>query len=322
MKSRSSRRLVCACVFAGALCALPGQAIRQALAQDRDEPATGTAPEVKIPVLAEAPDGQPGEQRPAEPKPATHPGSQIEAKPTKPAPSPSADQPGPDGAMKLLVEGNARWVEGKTSSPNTESERRAMLADKGQTPFATVLTCSDSRLPVERLFDRGVGDIFVVRVAGNVAAGNELGTVEYGIEHLHTPLLVVMGHTKCGAVSAAATRAEVHGHVAELVEQIAPAVERARKANPNADANDLLNAAIRENVWQTIFRLFKNCPDVREEVAKGKLHVVGAVCDIATGRVDWIGEHPWQSELLEGLKVTPAARHEPAAAGAEKGEEH
>src|SRR5262249_10338084 len=109
--------------------------------------------------------------------------------------------------LKLLKEGNARWGAGKPENPATEAWRRELLAEAGQKPFVTVLACSDSRVPVERLFDRGVGDVFVVRVAGNVIGGDESGSIEYGIEHLHTPLLVIMGHTKCGAVQAAATHA-------------------------------------------------------------------------------------------------------------------
>lgn len=203
-----------------------------------------------------------------------------------------------DQALAFLTEGNARWVSNSPLAPNTESSRRAEVAENGQKPFVTVLTCADSRLPVERIFDRGVGDVFVVRVAGNVAGGSETGTIEYGVGHLKTPLLVVMGHTKCGAVAAAASGADVHGHIAELVSQITPAVERAKRANPSLTGNDLAAASVKENVWQTVFQLFKSSPEFLEAVQGGKLKVVGAVCDISTGKVEWMGEHPWQSELI------------------------
>lgn len=210
-------------------------------------------------------------------------------------------------ALAFLTEGNARWVANTPQAPNTDSSRRADVAENGQKPFVTVLTCADSRLPVERLFDRGVGDVFVVRVAGNVAGESETGTIEYGVGHLKTPLLVVMGHTKCGAVAAAASGAEVHGHVADLVSQITPAVDRAKRANPNLTGADLAAAAVKENVWQTVFQLFKNSPEFLEAVQSGKLKVVGAVCDISTGKVEWMGEHPWQSELIAAF--APKAGH-------------
>lgn len=221
--------------------------------------------------------------------------------PTTPAQASENATVDADGAIKLLMEGNERWVNGKAVSPNSTTERRQQTADQGQKPFVTVLTCADSRLPVERLFDRGVGDVFVIRVAGNVAGDSEVGTIEYGVGHLKTPLLVVMGHTKCGAVGAAASNAEVHGKIAGLVEHISPAVDRARKANPNATPEQIAAIAVKENVWQTIFDLMKSSPELREEAAHGKVRVIGAICDITTDKVEWLGEHPWQSELISAL---------------------
>lgn len=228
-----------------------------------------------------------------------------------------------DRALKLLAEGNARWVANTPQSPNTDTARRAELADKGQNPFVTVLTCADSRVPVERLFDRGVGDVFVVRVAGNVAGDSETGTIEYGVGHLKTPLLVVMGHTKCGAVGAAVAGGDLHGKVGELVSNITPAVERAKLANPGLTGNDLAAAAVRENVWQTVFQLFKNSPECLDAVRSGQLKVVGAVCDISTGKVEWMGEHPWQSELLAALSPKSASTsHAASNAQGSGGEAH
>ncbi|MCW5765001.1 MAG: hypothetical protein KIT68_03380 [Phycisphaeraceae bacterium] len=279
----------------------------------------------------------------AEPRePAAGPGTKVE--PGKPAPRQNSDKAAPSQpddhgdtgassvpfgessgpvtaaqALALLREGNARWVSGATLSPNSGSDRRTEVADKGQTPFATILTCSDSRLPVERLFDRGVGDVFVVRVAGNIAGASEAGTLEYGLGHLHTPLLVVMGHTRCGAVAAAASGAEVHGNVKSLVDAIAPAVERARRFHPELSGPELAAAAVKENVWQTVFDLYRASPEIRALVGQGKVTVVGAVCDISTGKVEWMGEHPWQSELLEALRARDASKAsataEPAPAG-------
>lgn len=209
-----------------------------------------------------------------------------------------------DEALTWLREGNQRWIDNKSTAPNTTADRLTDTANNGQKPFVTIITCSDSRIPVERVFDRGVGELFVVRVAGNRAAGSETGTVEYGVGHLHTPLLVVMGHTKCGAVAAAASGAKLHGKVAELVAGIQPAVDRARKQNPSADEATLTSLAIRENIWQTVFDLYKTSPDVRDAVNSGSVKVVGALYDINTGKVEFMGEHPWQSELLTALAPT------------------
>ncbi len=210
---------------------------------------------------------------------------------------PSA-QPTGDEAMKLLQEGNERWAKSSPEDPHNEASRRKILADEGQRPFAAVLTCADSRIPVERVFDRGVGDVFVMRVAGNVAGPHEAGSIEYAAEHLHVPLLVVMGHTKCGAVGAAASRAKPEGNVSSLMMAIEPAVERAKKLNPAADDKQIAVLAVSENVWQTIFDLLKTSGPVREMVSKGELKVVGAMYDIADGKVLWLGEHPWQAELV------------------------
>lgn len=206
-----------------------------------------------------------------------------------------------DGALSALREGNLRWVAGKVESPNTDAARRRRVADEGQKPFATILTCADSRLPVERVFDRGVGELFVVRVAGNVVGTPESGTIEYGVEHLGTPLIVVMGHSKCGAVKAACAGEKVGGNIDALLENIKPAVDRARASNEHGAEEDVLDAAVRENVWQSVFALLKQSPTLVESVREGKVKIVGAVCEISTGRVEFLGQHPWQGQLMEAM---------------------
>jgi carbonic anhydrase len=140
----------------------------------------------------------------------------------------------------------------------------------GQHPFATVLSCSDSRVPVEQVFDLGIGDLFVVRVAGNVAGINELASIEYGVDHLGTPTLVVLGHTQCGAVTATATHAEADGSVVPIIERIKPAVEAAAKANPNKTGKDLVPSATIENVWMTIESIFARSLAVRRYLSPGR----------------------------------------------------
>ncbi len=238
---------------------------------------------------------------------------------TPAAPTGENAKPTADEALAMLTEGNARWVADRDTGPHTDSSRRQDTASNGQFPFATVVTCADSRIPVERVFDVGVGDLFVTRVAGNVASkSSEVGTIEYGVEHLHTPVLVIMGHTSCGAVGAACSGAHLHGNVGDLVANIYPAVDRAKRNNPQAQGPELVNAAVRENVWQTIFDLYRNSPDTRKLVKNGELKVVGAVYDIATGKVEWLGEHPWNKELAgawdtdEPGEATPVTSLTPA----------
>ncbi|HYD01205.1 MAG TPA: carbonic anhydrase, partial [Phycisphaerales bacterium] len=155
-----------------------------------------------------------------------------------------------DEALAMLREGNQRWMDGSVQNPSIGALRRKTAADAGQKPFAVVLTCADSRIPVERVFDRGVGEVFVSRVAGNVSGPHEAGTIEYALEHLNVPVLIVMGHSRCGAVKATAEGAHVTPNIASLVESIKPAVERARKLNPQLEGAELVEAAVRENVWQ------------------------------------------------------------------------
>lgn len=198
-------------------------------------------------------------------------------------------------ALAALQTGNTRFAAGKPKAPHRDPARVRETAE-GQHPFATIITCADSRLPAEMIFDQGVGDLFVVRVAGNVCDTDEIGTAEYGAGHLHTPLIMVMGHTSCGAVKAVCENAKVGPNIAALVDNIAPAVARARETGLAGDA--LVLEAVTQNVWQSIADLLTHSAEVRELVTKGEVAVVGAVYDISSGRVEVFGEHPAQSGLL------------------------
>ncbi|MFA6448675.1 MAG: carbonic anhydrase [bacterium] len=196
----------------------------------------------------------------------------------------------PDAALSALKAGNARYVAGKSRHPNQNSARRKETAEKGQNPIAAVIGCADSRVPVEMLFDQGVGDVFAVRVAGNVSAPDEIGSVEYAVEHLGTPMIVILGHSKCGAVTAAVKGGELPGSIGQLVEHIKPAVEEAKRKNPGVDGDALVQPAIEANVRQAISDLMSKSAIVREAVKHGKLKVAGALYDIATGKVTWLDE--------------------------------
>jgi carbonic anhydrase len=240
--------------------------------------------------------------------------------------SAEAKKPSPDEALALLRAGNERFVAGKSNHPHTDSARLIQAGRESQAnhAFATVLSCSDSRVPVERIFDAGVMDIFVVRVAGNVVDTDEAGSIEYGLAHVNTPVLVVLGHTQCGAVTAVTQAVLGHGHALEcnippLVENIEPAVGRAQAANPKLEGEAVVPCAIEENVWQGIEDLFLKSPAVRELAKAGKVKVAGAIYDVGTGQVAWLPEAKVAGLLAraeaspararEAMAATPAAEH-------------
>lgn len=205
----------------------------------------------------------------------------------------------PKEALKLLQEGNLRLIDGHALHPHTDRARIADLASHGQHPFATVVACSDSRVPVELIFDEGFGDLFVIRVAGNVCDVDEVASIEYGVDHLGTPLMVVMGHSHCGAVTAVATDEKLEGSIPRLVDNIRPAIQAAKRADPHAHGEALIAASVRANVWQGIEDLLNSSSITRERVTSGKLKIVGAIYHLETGKVEWMGEHPRQGELLK-----------------------
>lgn len=161
-------------------------------------------------------------------------------------------------------------------------------------------------MPVEPIFDAGIGELFIIRVAGNVVNTDEAGSIEYGTEHLHTPLLVVLGHSKCGAVTAVAKGAEVHGNIPKLVENISPAVSKAKHDHGAEVTDKVIDASIHNNVFQSIEDLLESSPMVAGLVKEGKLTIVGALYDLETGMVNWLGQHPDQSALLEHSKACTA----------------
>lgn len=179
--------------------------------------------------------------------------------------------------LDALLEGNARFVQG------TDARERAELA-LGQEPFAVILGCSDSRVPVETVFDRGPGEIFVVRVAGNVVTDEVLASVEYAVEVLRTPLVLVLGHSGCGAVGAAMERvrsgAEFPGYIEGLVERMVPAAEATRDRE-----DDWYAAAVAENVMRTARALEEQSPLLAQAVRDRRIAIRGAVYDLHAGSV-------------------------------------
>lgn len=205
-----------------------------------------------------------------------------------------------DAALTMLQDGNARFAAGKPQHPHQDKARRVLTAAKGQAPFATILSCSDSRAPVELLFDQGVGDLFVVRVAGNVAGVDEIASMEYAADHLHTPLLVILGHSKCGAVTAVVEKAPLHGNLASLASKIKPAVFKARMAHRDLSGDALLAAAVKANVQQALADLLVRSIIIKDLVKAGKLKVLGAIYDLASGKVEWLEPQPEAKESVGG----------------------
>ena len=189
-----------------------------------------------------------------------------------------------DDALKLLLEGNHRFVTGSLNSVTRDeiAQRRAELVH-GQKPFAIVLCCSDSRVGPEIVFDQELGNIFVVRTAGEVLDAAGIGSIEYAVAHLGSPLLLVLGHEHCGAVAAAVADAREPGQIANIVMAIRPAVAKT-KGSPG----DALQNAVRANVQEIVARLRTTSPVLAEAVKAGRLKVTGAVFSLKTGSVDLV----------------------------------
>jgi carbonic anhydrase len=192
----------------------------------------------------------------------------------------------PDEALAALLKGNQRWVKGKAIHPHQSIARRKALAN-GQRPFATVLSCIDSRVPPELVFDRGLGDIFAVRTGAQAVDEVVLGSVEYGPVELGTPLVFVLGHERCGAVKAAidVIRGGGHapGHIDALVSALRPAYRFAV-----GQSGDLLDNMVRAQTMLTVARL-KADRALAERVREGKLAIVGGRYDLVTGAVEVLG---------------------------------
>ena len=192
-----------------------------------------------------------------------------------------------DEALRRLIAGNERFVRGEARFPTVQKEVLADLA-KGQHPYATILGCSDSRVPPELLFDAGFGELFIIRVAGNVVSAEIFGTLQYANTHLHTPLFVVLGHEGCGAVDAAlATRetgAAHPGRIARLLDNIQPGLDGLDAALPRPAR---LHAAVEANVRWSMRQMLET-EEVQGRLEEARSRLVGAVYELATGHVRFL----------------------------------
>ncbi|MCT4534357.1 carbonic anhydrase [Halodesulfovibrio sp.] len=201
----------------------------------------------------------------------------------------------PESALKALQEGNKRFVANESSHPRSSYEQTIMAKELDQNfhAIATVVACSDSRVPVERIFDVGIMDTFVVRSAGNVLGVEQTGSVEYGVGVVKTPLLVILGHTNCGAVQATITK--LYGKdvpqtpsIDAILTRIKPAVVKVLNQEEELKEQSVLDASIEQNIWQSLHDLFMQSELIRTTYSAGNVKIAGGIYDLHTGTVQWL----------------------------------
>jgi carbonic anhydrase len=195
-------------------------------------------------------------------------------------PSANKGRPTPEQALQQLIDGNARFVAGHPEHPNQSVARRVEVA-AGQTPFAVIVTCSDSRVAPELYFDQGLGDLFVIRDAGNTLNDHVIGSIEYAVEHLKSSIVIVVGHEKCGAVAAAVAGGKNPGRIPTIVEAIRPAVLETRN-----QAGDKTDNAVRGNARRVAKALAATGPILSHAVLSGEIKIFAARYDLTSGRVE------------------------------------
>lgn len=204
-------------------------------------------------------------------------------------------------AFNRLVEGNRRFAAGEPLSANLSIEERRAQLIESQAPSAVILGCSDSRAPAEILFDQGLGDLFVIRVAGNIVAPSGIGSIEYAVEALGVRLIVVLGHSSCGAVRATVDELKVprenrSPNLESIVSRISPSVQPLLDADITDDANELVNHAVRANIRASVRHLKAGSPIVEKWIDEDFLFVVGAEYSLETGLVEFFDRVPGADE--------------------------
>ncbi len=194
--------------------------------------------------------------------------------------------PSADEALATLLEGNKRFISGDLEHPNHSLESLKAMAFT-QEPIATILTCSDSRVPPVDIFDQGIGDIFVIRVAGNVFNDHVMGSIEYAVEMLHTPLVMVMGHSCCGAITAVASAKKLDGHMATFTPPIQSALKRVHGLE-----GDLINNAAKSLAMMLAEQIARSEPIIAHHVTEGKIKVIPSYFDLSTGEVHLLNAQP------------------------------
>lgn len=204
-------------------------------------------------------------------------------------------KPIPTDPLGKLQYGNERFVKDALLPPKVDEMTRYTLETEGQHPFAVVVSCSDSLVPPEIIFNQGLGDLFVVRVAGNIVNEENLASIEYAVEHLKAPLIVALGHTHCGAVKAAVAGKHLEGHLPHLVAHIEPVIRQLRHTHPHLKDDALVERVIQENVRYTIRVILERSEIVRKHYEAGKVQFAGGVHHLREGKVEWL-------KLPEGME--------------------
>jgi carbonic anhydrase len=210
----------------------------------------------------------------------------------------------PDNAWHLLSEGNDRFAGGLALRPHQDAERRRAVA-KAEEPFAVVVSDSDSRVVPELVFDQGLGDLYVVRNAGNPADGDySIGSIEYAVKHLGARLVVVLGSEKSWAVNAAlrGMKKDDKSSMDKLAARLKPSTDEASDKVGGLSGDDLASEAVERNVLFQIRNLLKGSPMIADMVNSGDLKVIGGIYTLENGRVRWLGEHPSEKAIIEGKK--------------------
>lgn len=189
-------------------------------------------------------------------------------------------------AENAIIEGNKRFVSGDLAKKDLSLDERTNLSENGQHPFATIITCSDSRVSPELIFDQGLGDLFVIRDAGNVAGTLEIGSVEYAVEHAKTPLVIVMAHDKCGAVDATIKGGEATPSLQAIIDIIKPSLNKVKAENKDMSDKEIASEVENENAKVTVNELLKSTV-IKELVDSGKLKVVAAKYHLESGEVEF-----------------------------------
>jgi len=193
----------------------------------------------------------------------------------------------PYDALVLLQEGNVRFLQDKLI--DRDHNRKMLETSKGQYPFAVMLSCIDSRVPINLIFDQGIGDLFNIKIAGNIINKDILGSMEYSCKYAGSKLIVVISHTKCGAVTAACKgKAKNVKNLSPLLKKIKPAIKTVKSANPVLKKKELIEAVALENVGVSIANIREKSPVLNELEQAGKIKIVGASYDITTGEVTFL----------------------------------
>lgn len=200
-----------------------------------------------------------------------------------------------EDALLELQNGNRRFVAGDINAATVASRAHQAGMSDGQAPFAIILACSDSRVPVELVFDQGLGDLFVIRVAGNIVAPSQIGSIEFAASQFGTGLVVVLGHSNCGAVIATLDELSLgHTHrspnMRAIVDRVRPAIEPVLKAHENSDQATLTAAAVRANIHASVGQLSRGSLILEQLISDGKLRIVGAEYSIETGEVEFFAQ--------------------------------